>query len=458
MKKYFFRGILFLAVIGVLLGAWWFHHRYATADQMGIPITEYAPFEYPEDPAERSIYFGQYAKRKLTLVKKDETHFDFLFEPSDQKTAKVIFKNIDVSLMTPSEPEWTKADPNLELIAFTDRQWNRQQVSFDPHGPYVELLGGDGFEKEHLYSAELAKNCLNAGLWEVLLFTREKGQKTLYYQGWFTFPLGHYKRIFERNTAVSYLKYWYRLEHWKNPAGTVLDLAKLRDVIQENKVDVLSDPNERRIFTGEQVRKARTTNMNNLRTWADVVSGAPIQFAAFIPPGRYSDRHPWGNEYWRFSRFNGAVFRWVRSRAKETPLGEIELLFSDKEGKTNRMIVSGVDINSLPQLAMTDYPKGLYMPMGIGVPPFYQIYEVLEKNPPHRSGYFSVLLDEKNRWINHHDAAIDGSVLHRDEKDPMLVHLYLLSYERHTLVGHYVVSVPELPGMVLAVSATAKQH
>ncbi len=81
----------------------------------------------------------------------------------------------------------------MERIALTNRQWNRQQVRFDPHSSHIEVSGGDGFERDHLYSAALARNCLNAGLWEVLLFTQENGHKALYYQNWFTFPLGHYK-------------------------------------------------------------------------------------------------------------------------------------------------------------------------------------------------------------------------------------------------------------------------
>ena len=79
------------------------------------------------------------------------------------------------------------------------------------------------------------------------------------------------------------------------------------------------------------------------------------------------------------------------------------------------------------------------MPMGIGVPPFFQSYEELEKNPPHKSPYVSVLLDEQDRWIDHHSFAIDGPVLHRDEKNPDLLHVYLLSYARHSLIPHFVI-------------------
>ena len=79
---------------------------------------------------------------------------------------------------------------------------------------------------------------------------------------------------------------------------------------------------------------------------------------------------------------------------------------------------TGFDLATLPRLPIKDYPKGKYMPMGIGVPPFFQSYEDLQKTPPEKSSYVSVLLDEQDRWIDHHAFAIDGPVLHRDENDP----------------------------------------
>lgn len=438
MVTFFLIIVLF---VGLLLGGRWLYRRYAVAVAMEIPIKEYSNAEYPEDPANRSIHYGRYANRRLRLVKRDETHFDFILEPADSETAKIVFKNTDVGLMTPSEPEWTKRDPNLERIALTDRQWNRQQVAFDPDSDRVEVTGGDGFEKRHIYSAELAKNCLNAGLWEALLFTHEKGQKALYYQNWFTFPLGHYRRIFERNTQVSYRKHWYKLEHWSDPAGTPVDLEKLRIVEGERKAPAHFDPGEAVVVAGEQTRKQRTVIAKNISRWLDFVSGQQIQFAKFIPPGRYSVRHLWKNEYWRLAKFGGAILRDIRSPGQPSkPLQELELIFEDIRGHKSRFIVSGFDLYGLPQLAVADYPQGLYMPMGIAVPPFFQSYGELEKNPPDQSPYFSVMLDSKNRWINHHKVAIDGVIMHRDETNPDLLHVYLLSYERHTLIGHYIIS------------------
>lgn len=91
----------------------------------------------------------------------------------------------------------------------------------------VSRSGGDGWEVENLYSVALAKNCLNAGLWELILTIEKDGEKEMYYQGWFTFPLGLYKEIFEHNTGLPYWKHWYYLEHWFDLVGMVMHLDKL---------------------------------------------------------------------------------------------------------------------------------------------------------------------------------------------------------------------------------------
>jgi hypothetical protein len=51
-----------------------------------------------------------------------------------------------------------------------------------------------------------------------------------------------------------------------------------------------------------------------------------------------------------------------------------------------------------------------------------------------------VRTESSDRWIDHHTFAIDGPVMHRDERDPDLLHVYLPSYERHSLIAHFVVS------------------
>ncbi len=418
--------------------AWRTHARYSTTTIMELAVEELANAEYAEDPAERSDEFGKYNGRKLTLIEKGGSLFDFILLPEHGHIAKIVLRDVDVSLLTPSQPVWTRGDAGLTRIALTDRQWNRQQVCFEKDSPGVEVTGGDGFEVANLYRVDLAKNCLNAGLWEVLLFFKERDSKALYYHCWFTFPLGHYKRVFEANTGLSYLKHWYYLEHWFDPAGTRIDLGKLRSVIEERTAEARFDQTERVIVSGEQLNKRRTVLAENLVTWNDFLEGSRIQFASFVPPGRYDVSHPWENEYWRIEELRIAVARRVRSPASDKLLGEIELRFASRQGREANFIVSGIDLESLPRLPVVEYYRGLYMPMGIGVPPFFQSYSELERTPPDRSPYFCLLLGPSGDWMDHHKVGIDGPVIHRDQEDPDLCHIYLLSYERHSLIRHFV--------------------
>ncbi len=435
-----------IAVVGFVIawGATRFYYRYQVAPFMTLAVEEVAPSQYPEDPAHRSVHYNKYTKRWLHLVQQDPTHFDFVLKSSEPHVASIAFRDIDVSLFVPVKPEWVRDDEDLGIVALTEREWNRQQVTFEPGSPHLEIWEGNGFETSRLVSAELARNCLNAGLWEILLFVEEDGHKALYYQGWFEFPLGHYARLFETLNERPYWKYWHRLEHWWDPHGMPVDMNKLRTVVATSAAKPKYNPQERIIFGGEQQRKQRITDAQNARSWEDLWSrDNGVRFATFLPPGRYKFSKLWENEFHRLAELKGATVRQVSCPASREPLHEIELVFQDSDtDEHSRLVVGGIDFEDLPHLSTEDYNKGLYMPLGIGVPPVSQSYDELKQNPPYRSTYYSLMLDAHDHWINHHKAAIDGIAMHLDLRNRSLVHLYLVSYERATLVGHYVVPIP----------------
>jgi len=181
-------------------------------------------------------------------------------------------------------------------------------------------------------------------------------------------------------------------------------------------------------------------DFQNVLTWGDFFDGRQIHFASFVPPGRYDVRKPWKNQFQIMARFEKAICREISSPASSKRLQELELVFRHKDkDKECRFIISGFELGALPQLPVENYLQGLYMPMGIAVPPFFQSYAELTKNPPDNSPYFCVLVDPQDRWINHHEVAVDGPVLHRDVNNPAVLHVYLLSYERHSLIGHFVI-------------------
>ncbi|MBD2203106.1 hypothetical protein H6G33_16865 [Calothrix sp. FACHB-1219] len=433
--------IVFFALLA--LGGFWFTGRYKFTNKMPVKITEFSNADYPANPALLSKNYQRYANRKLTIIKKDATRFDFVLEPTNSKTAKIVIKNVDLQLLVPKVPEWVKKDKDLELIALIEREWNRQQVSFPANSENIEITGGDGFETENITEIALSNNCLNAGYWEVALFTKEDNNKSLYYQGWFTFPLGYYKNIFESNNKISYWDYWWQLEHWQEPSHAVIKNNLLRTVIDEKPANITFPLDERIISAGEQTRKIRTTLTKNLTTWRDFYNNQrEIQFATFRAPGFYQPTQPWNTQYWRIGKFEKGILRNVKPVNNPVNLQELELLFTDtKTGEKNKLLISGFNAQELPKLPISDYAKGLSMPLGIGLPPFMQSYTDLNKKHPDENPYFSLLLDSQNRWINHHQLGVDGTIMHLDKDNPNLLHLYLLSYERNSLIAHFLVNL-----------------
>jgi len=435
--------ILVLVVFSILV-AEYLYNRYHVKKSMSLAVKEFTKSDYPDNPAPLSKRHGHYSHKKLILEKKDGSHFNLAFLPSNPDSATIVFKNIDVGLMTPSLPAWIKQDPNLTRISLTERQWNRQEVSFKNNSSWIEIIGGDGFEKNHLYQATLAKNGLNAGLWEILLYNKEKDKKTLLYQGWFTFPLGYYKEIFEHNTGLHYLNNWFYLEHWFDPENTVVNLDKLRKITRFYPVALHHDFNESAIADGEQINKYKNIiSKSDIKLLRDYYDPA-VSFTTFLSPGIYRKDHPWKNEYWRIKHPISALINNIRSPGShDKDLQEIVLIYVNDTNKRFFFYISGLDLKNLPHLDPHHYATGQLYLMGIGTAPLKESYEHLIKNPPEKSPFFSVFLDEANKWINHHDLAIDGSLLFLDHKQKNKLHIYLVSYERHAVVAHYWIELPK---------------
>src|SRR5690606_897959 len=112
--------------------------------------------------------------------------------------------------------------------------------------------------------------------------------------------------------------------------------------------------------------KVRTIHAKEVRHWEDLSEEKSIRFASYIAPGRYSVDRMWDHEYERIAALDKSYVRRVTCPVSKKELYEIELVFRNvKTGALNRFIVGGVDIKRVPQLPVSLYPEGLYMPMGI---------------------------------------------------------------------------------------------
>ncbi|MBD2564007.1 MULTISPECIES: hypothetical protein [Nostoc] len=86
--------ILCLGLLG--LGGFWFKSRYKFDNKMSVKLQELSNVDYPVNPAPLGKNFQRYSNRKLTIINKDNTHFDFVFEPTDNRTAQIVIKNVDL--------------------------------------------------------------------------------------------------------------------------------------------------------------------------------------------------------------------------------------------------------------------------------------------------------------------------------------------------------------------------
>ncbi len=435
-------GAVALIVGTGLGGTVWWQTRYNGAPEQTVHLTAFSNKEYPEDPEERSAEFGNYPHRRLRIQQRGETRFRFVIEPGSTHSTTIELPDVDLAHFVAAVPAWVKSDPDLTKIGLIDREWNRQQVSFRRGGHIQVHDGGDGFEQRALSRVDLARNCLNAGLWELLLFTVDDGVERVYAHVWFTFPLGLYKSLFERVNGLSYWDYWWSLEHWVDPTGTPIVLDRLRTVEQEWEVNATAQWDEHPAVRGEQILKRKNVLAGPVHTYRDWYT-QPVQFASFIPPGRYSLKHPRDTQLHYLAEFVGAKLRQVRMQASPQPLFEIEFGFRDSgTGEMSRLVFGGLDLGTLPATITEHYEQGWQAPMGIANPSFFESYEDVLAVPPSQRTFYGFHLDARDHWMDHHAVGVDGPLLHRDARDPATLHLYLLSYERHALLNHFVVRCP----------------
>ncbi len=438
-------GLILSAVLILLatVGAVWFQVRYDDAPIQTVELVTFSSADYPEDPEERSAQFGSYPHRRLVIQQTGDTRFRFLLDPGTTTAAPIELTDVDLAHFVAAVPSWIKSDPDLTKVGLIDREWNRQQVRFPRNSPHVQVRGGgDGFEQRALSRIDLARNCLNAGLWEMLLFTVTNGEERVYEHLWFTFPLGLYKQLFEQVNGLSYWSYWWSLEHWVDPSGTLIRLDRLRTVEQERPVEAMARWNEPVSTRGEQALKRGNILTPIAATYRDWYT-QPVRFASFISPGHYSRMHPWETQLHYLAELTGAVIRLAKPTQGPRSLMEIELAFrSSKTGEVTRLVLGGLDRAAIPAESPTSYERGWQAPLGIGNPSFFESYEEVLANPPTQRTFYGFHLDAQNRWIDHHAVGVDGPLLHWDVDNPSLLHLYLLSYERHALLNHFVVMCP----------------
>ena len=367
----------------------------------------------------------------LELNRNSDKTFNFSFIP-ENSVDTITLESIALMEWLPTVCEKVKENEYLTKIAIVNQEWNRHQVKFT-EGKFS--ISGDNNNK--VKRVDLARNCLNAYLWEIITYAEEDGVLKPYYHGWFDFPHELYGELFEERNSINYNKYKAPLEQWNDPENNTIDLSKLRSIETESIANFQNLNHTEYPLIGERKKKyinivypKNTTRMDDFLTDSTL-------FATFSPPGFYNPEDPRHTKLSLLKNPNTVNYRTLTNGLFEI---EVDFLNTDSS-KTTKLFISGLDMNDIPTLAVEDVNKGWKNSMGFGNHTFYETYEHCLSHSSLNSEYFAILTDEDNKWLDSHFIGIDGPLLHWDKNEEGLLHLWVLAFERHAFVGHYTIKV-----------------
>jgi len=398
------------------------------------PITNLSDLEYPDNPDigfRTTDYRNDFFDYGEMIGSDDIFVKDLKFHTKDGQHLEL--SQLSLKEFIPTIHDKVKEDPFLSHIACINQEWNRNQVRF-VQGEFQTSI-------QDVVRVDLARNCLNAYLWEIIIYRNEKGKNLPYAHGWFEFPRDTYAALFESKNGIAYSEFRTELENWKDPESQEVDMTKLRSIAAtiSTKHKDLSD----NMYPLEGARKKKykeiiyPTSFSSMR---DLQTDAAL-FATFTPPGFYNRNDPRSTELGRIYKLEDVSVRRLKGQDTE-PLFELELLFNHRDTKEQtKLIIGGLNFKDFPVLKPNEANKGWKNSMGIANHSFYETYEEHKENTVQKSSYYALLTDKDNNWLDSHKVGIDGPIFHFEDEEKMRLHLWLLSFERHALVGHYLIDL-----------------
>jgi hypothetical protein len=389
----------------------------------------------------KSRFNGVFSHKEALIIENENGTYDFEVFPNNGESDTLRVNNVNLLEFMPTIPNHVKTDNYLSFLAVLNQEWNRIEVKFNPK---LFSAQGNGTEKNVITRFDIANNCLKKGLWEILTFTTENGNDSLYYQSWFDFPDSLYNQLFFKRNGVSIEKYDDMLKNYSHEKGKKVNLLALRQVKSE-KNSVFQNLNEAYYpLKGERETKLKNIIYpKTIQSINDFLTDK-TSFATFAPPGQYTRADPRKTQLSRFQHLDKVVLlQTVSNNAQATFAHEIQFFYSDRAKTTaTQYVIGGLELDKLPILNAENLHKGWQRPMGISNHSFYNDYDHFIANSSAENAYFSFLLNEKGEWIDSHEVGIDGILLYRDESDVSKIHAFILAFERHSFVGHTVFDMP----------------
>lgn len=402
-------------------------------------VIEMTDEEYPDnnDKESRCEDWQEYKHHKVTIERLDSTNFRISFIPSNKNSDTLILHNVNLLEWIPTIPNYLE-DNYLKNIGIINAEWNRHQVKFSEGEFYSSKFAKEGRKTTRV---DLARNCLNSYLWEIISYAKEDEIEKPLYHGWFEFPRSFYEELFNEvnKGKLTFEDYKDYLINWKDPESKIVNLESLRKV--ENVKEVSFNNLNKEFYPLTGARKSKFKNIvypKNPTSINDFLNDS-TSFATFLYPGYYSSSDPRSTTLSKLRNPKKVTIREVISNnANEDKCIEIDVTFAQSidTNKLTRIVIGGVKLDQIPQLALNDYNNGFKMPMGIGNHAFYETAKYAQKHSSKTNPYYAFILDDEGKWIDSHFFGIDGPIFHFDEKEPNLLHFWLLSFERHAMVTH----------------------
>jgi hypothetical protein len=407
-------------------------------------VKEMTDDEYPDnnDIESRCEDWEKYKHHQVTIERIDSTKFTVLFNPSNEYSDTLRIENINLLEWIPTIPDYIK-DDYLKSIGIINAEWNRQQVKFTEGEFYMSKQTKEGKKTTRV---DLARNCLNSYLWEIITYAREGGKQKALYHGWFEFPRAFYEELFDEvnKGKLTFAEYKDYLVNYQDPVSEVINFNELRKVDSSREVVFKNLNNEFYPLTG--ARKSKFKNIvypKNSKSINDFLNDS-TSFSTFLYPGYYSTSDPRPTTLSKLRNPKSVIVREITSNNALKDKGiEIEVTFAQASDSTKltRVVIGGVKLDQVPQLSLNEYNNGFKMPMGIGNHAFYESVGYAQSHSTKTNPYYAFIIDEEGKWLDSHFFGVDGPIFHLDQNDPNLLHYWLLSFERHAMVTHLTFSL-----------------
>lgn len=389
--------------------------------------------EYPDNPdigfRAKDYKNDWFTNGEIKVHKENSKYLNFQFLTKEKGTIEIT--NLDISEFIPTIPKRLKKDYYLSYIACINQEWNRNQVKF---------LGKEFIAtNKNIVRVDLARNCLNAYLWEIILYVKEGEKIVPYAHGWFDFPNNLYATLFENKNNVAYASFKKGLENWKDPENYTLKLNLLRSII--SPIPVSFSDSSSTMYPLEGARKKKFKEIiypKKFATMKDLQTDSSL-FATFSPPGFYNKKDPRKTELGRIYNLKNLEVNRTKNPNISKETKEIQLTFLDKkEERQTKLVIGGLNFKDFPVLHSSKANDGWKNSMGFGNHTFYETYTEHNETKAELNPYYAFFTDGENKWLDSHKIGVDGPIFYFSDESRKRLHVWLLSFERHAFVGHYV--------------------